>query len=373
MHSPYSEEHEQYRRALRRFLDTELDPYIQKYEDAGGHDTTLWKKAGQAGLLGVTISEEYGGPGGDKMFNVVQSDEVGRSMGGATIGSSITSDLATSLLVDHGTHEQKLRWCPGILSGETIQAFAVTEPHSGSDFTSMRTRARRQGDEWVVNGSKTFISNVAKAGLIYLFAKTNDSDRVTCFLLDAKTKGVATTKLKTMGQPAGNVGELFLEDVRIPHDQLLGKENDGLKVAFNTFAVDRMCIAARSLAEAELAFRLTLDFVKNRESFGHKIFEYQNTQFKLAEIKTALEVARAFHDRCLWDYREDRLDLARSAMLKLHCAQTACHVVDDCVQLHGGAGWMDATPVSRIYTSLRLQRIYAGTDEMQKIAIARTL
>ena len=157
-----------------------------------------------------------------------------------------------------------------------------------------------------------------------------------------------------MGQPAGNVGQLFLENVHIPNDSVLGKENEGLKVAFNTFAVDRLCIAARALAEAELAFRLTLEFVKTRESFGHKIFEYQNTQFKLAEMKTALEVARTFHDRCIWDYKEGRLELARSAMIKLHAAQTACHVVDDCVQLHGGAGWMDESPVSRIYTSLRL-------------------
>ena len=373
MQSPFSEEHDQYRRSLRRFLDAELEPYIEKYVEAGGHDSTLWKKAGKAGLLGVTIPEEYGGPGGDKLFNIIQSDEVGRSLGGATVGSSITSDLATSLLVDYGTHEQKLRWCPGIISGETIQAFAVTEPHSGSDFTSMRTRAVRQDDEWVVNGSKTFISNVTKAGLIYLFAKTNSTDRVTCFLLDAKSPGLASSKLKSMGQPAGNVGQLFLENVRIPNGCILGKENEGLKVAFNTFAVDRLCIAARALAEAELAFRLTLEFVKTRESFGHKIFEYQNTQFKLAEMKTALEVARTFHDRCIWDYREGHLELARSAMIKLHAAQTACRVVDDCVQLHGGAGWMDESPVSRIYTSLRLSRIYAGTDEMQKIAIARTL
>jgi len=373
MQSPFTEEHDQYRRALRRFLDTELEPHIEKYVEAGGHDATLWKKAGGAGLLGVTIPEEYGGPGGDKLFNIIQSDEMGRSIGGATVGSSITSDLATSLLVDYGTEPQKRRWCPGILSGDTIQAFAVTEPHSGSDFTSMRTRAVRQGGEWVVNGNKTFISNVTKAGLIYLFAKTNDTDRVTCFLLDAKSPGIARSKLKSMGQPAGNVGQLFLEDVRIPGDAVLGRENEGLKVAFNTFAVDRLCIAARALAEAELAFRLTLEFVRTRESFGHKIFEYQNTQFKLAEMKTALEVARAFHDRCIFDYKEGHLELARSAMVKLHSAQTACRVVDDCVQLHGGAGWMDESPVSRIYTSLRLSRIYAGTDEMQKIAIARTL
>jgi alkylation response protein AidB-like acyl-CoA dehydrogenase len=373
MQSPFSEEHEQYRRSLRRFLDAELEPNIEKYVEAGGHDATLWRKAGEAGLLGVTIPEEYGGPGGDKLFNIIQSDEMGRSLGGATVGSSITSDLATSLLVDYGTHDQKVKWCPGILAGETIQAFAVTEPHSGSDFTSMKTRAVRQGDEWVVNGSKTFISNVTKAGLIYLFAKTNATDRVTCFLLDAKSAGIARAKLKSMGQPAGNVGELFLENVRIPDGAVLGAENEGLKVAFNTFAVDRLCIAARALAEAELAFRLTLEFVRTRESFGHKIVEYQNTQFKLAEMKTALEVARAFHDRCIWDYREGRLELARSAMVKLHSAQTACRVVDDCVQLHGGAGWMDASPVSRIYTSLRLSRIYAGTDEMQKIAIARSL
>jgi acyl-CoA dehydrogenase len=372
MQSPYTEEHEQYRRSIRRFLDAELEPNIEKFAEMGGHDTTLWKKAGDAGLLGVTIPEEYGGPGGDKLFNVIQSDEVGRSLGGATIGSSITSDLATSLIVEYGTHEQKQRWCPGILAGDTVQAFAVTEPHSGSDFTSMRTRAVRQGDEYVINGSKTFISNVAKAGLIYLFAKTNATDRVSCFLLDAKSAGVARTKLKTMGQPAGNVGELFLENVKVPASGLLGKEGEGFKVAFNTFAVDRMCIAARSIAEAELAFKLTLEFVKNREAFGHKVFEYQNTQFKLAEIKTELTVARTFHDSCLWAYREGKLDLTLSAMLKLHAAQAACRVVDECVQLHGGAGWMDSSTVSRIYTSIRLQRIYAGTDEMQKIAIARS-
>ncbi len=267
MHSPYTEEHDQYRRAIRRFLDAELEPNIEKFAEMGGHDTILWKKAGDAGLLGVTIPEEYGGPGGDKLFNVIQSDEVGRSLGGATIGSSITSDLATSLIVEYGTHEQKQRWCPGILAGDTVQAFAVTEAHSGSDFTSMRTRAVKQGDEYVINGSKTYISNVAKAGLIYLFAKTNATDRVSCFLLDAKSPGVARTKLKTMGQPAGNVGELFLENVKVPASDLLGSEGEGFKVAFNTFAVDRMCIAAkRSIAEAELAFKLTLEFVKNREA-----------------------------------------------------------------------------------------------------------
>lgn len=373
MQSAYTGEHDEYRRALRRFLDAELEPNIEKFVAAGGHDTSFWKKAGAAGMLGVTIPEEYGGPGGDKLFNVIQSDEVGGSLGGSSIGSSITSDLATSLLVDYGTHEQKLRWSPGILSGETIQAFAVTEPHSGSDFTSMRTRAVREDGEYVINGSKTFISNVAKAGLIYLFAKTNSTDRVTCFLVDAGSPGVSRTKLKTMGQPAGNVGELFLDNVRVPESNVLGTEGEGFKVAFNTFAADRLCIAARSIAEAELAFRLTLEFVKNRESFGHKVVEYQNTQFKLAEMKTELEVARAFHDRCLWDYRDGKLDLTRSAMVKLHSAQAACRVVDECVQLHGGAGWMDSSTVSRIYTSVRLQRIYAGTDEMQKIAIARSL
>jgi alkylation response protein AidB-like acyl-CoA dehydrogenase len=373
MQSPYSEEHDQYRRTLRRFFDTELDPHVEEFAAGGGHDTILWQKAGAAGLIGVTIPEQYGGAGGDKLFNVIQSDELGRSLGGPTVGSSISSDLATSLLVDYGTHEQKQQWSPGILSGDTVQAFAVTEPHSGSDFTSMRTRAVKQGDEYVINGSKTFISNIAKAGLIYLFAKTNSTERVSCFLLDAKSAGVTRTKLKTMGQPAGSVGELFLDNVRVPQASLLGKEGEGLKVAFNTFTVDRMCIAARSIAEAELAFRLTLDFVRNREAFGHKVIEYQNTQFKLAEVKTALHVARAFHDRCLWDYRDGTLDLPHSAMLKLHAAQIACQVVDECVQLHGGAGWMDASPISRIYTSIRLQRIYAGTDEMQKIAIARSL
>lgn len=373
MQSPYSEEHEQYRSALRRFLDAELEPNVAKFAAAGGDDTSLWKKAGEAGLLGVTIPEAYGGPGGDKLFNVIQSYEFGRSIGSATCGSSITSDLATSLIAEFGTHEQKSRWCPGILAGDTIQSFAVTEPNAGSDVTAMRTRAVKKGGHYIINGSKTFISNINKAGLVYLFAKTNDTDAVSCFLLDPTTPGVRRTKLKTMGQVAGNVGELFLEDVKIPETDLLGAEGRGFKIAFSTFAADRLCIAGRSLGHAEAAFKLTLEHVKNRVAFGKPLFDFQNTQFKLAEMKTEIEVMHAFHERCVWDMVSGHIDIARSAMVKLHLAGAACRVVDECMQLHGGSGYMDESPISRIYTSIRLDRIYAGADEIQKLTIARSL
>ena len=376
MTSIYTPEHEIFRATLRRFIEKEMEPRLSTWDAQGHVDRDIWYKAGEAGLLGSYIGEDYGGPGGDDLYNVILSEEFGHYPCGASVGASLTSDIAGHLLVNFGTHDQKATWCPRILSGHAIQALALTEPGAGSDVAAVATTARRDGGDFLLNGNKTYISNAPISDLLYVVARTDGAERpqdLTIFLVDSKADGLDIRSLKTMGAPLYPVGEIFLNDVRVRAEDILGEENAAFKVLLSTFALDRMQIAARSLAAAELAFDITLEFVKNRKAFGKRIFDYQNTQFKLAEMKTDLTVGRDFLNACLVRYMSEDLDLSVATMAKIWICEMEQRVANECVQLHGGAGYMDEYTISRIYTNARLQTIYAGTTEIGKLSIARTL
>jgi alkylation response protein AidB-like acyl-CoA dehydrogenase len=374
--SVYTPEHEMFRETVRKFIEKEMEPRLKAWEEQGSVDRDIWYKAGEAGMLGLCIPEEYGGPGADDLYNVILSEELGHYPCGATVGASFTSDIASHLLVHFGTHAQKQAWCPKILAGEAIQSLALTEPGAGSDVSGIITRAKKDGDDYILNGNKTYISNGNIADLLYVVARTDDfpgSHDMTIFMVDCSLKGVESRGLKTMGASLYPVGELFFDNVRLTKDDILGEEGKAFKVLLSTFALDRIQIAARSLAAAELAFDLTLDFVKNRKVFGKTLFEFQNTQFKLAEMKTELTVGRDFFHACLDRYVNGTFDMSVASMAKIWVCEMEQRVANECVQLHGGAGYMDEYTISRIYTNARLQTIYAGTTEMQKVAIAKTL
>ena len=372
----YTEEHELFRRTARAFFDKELNPHYRRYAEAGGIDKEFWRKAGQAGLLGSGIPEEYGGPGGDFVFNVILAEELGRSVGSSLTGSSLMADMATNILMAAGSDAQKRKYAPGILSGDVSQAMPLTEPDAGSDVTAIKTTAVRDGDHYVINGDKFFISNGTGADVLYVVAKTDASQRgrgMSIIIVDANAKGVERRKIPMVGWPAVDTGELHFRDVRVPVANLLGKEGDAMRIMMSTFLEDRIQISARCIGAAQLALELTLDYVKERKAFGQRVIDFQNTQFVLAEVKTDLEVARAFVDQSVMKLRDKRFTFEDGAMLKLFCTEMENRVIDKCQQLFGGAGQMRDTPIAQMYTAARIQRIYAGTSELQKVAIAKGL
>jgi alkylation response protein AidB-like acyl-CoA dehydrogenase len=372
----YSEEHELFRRTARAFFDKELDPHYRRYAREGGVGKEFWRKAGNAGLLGSAIPEEFGGPGGDFVFNVILAEELGRSVGSSLTGSTLMADLATHILMAYGTAPQKKKYAAGILSGETSQAMPLTEPDAGSDVTAIKTTAIRDGSEYVINGDKFFISNGTSADVLYVVAKTDPAQRgrgMSIIIVDADTKGIERRKIPMVGWPAGDTGELHFRDVRVPTANLLGKEGEAMGIMMSTFLEDRIQIGARSVGAAELALSLTIDYVKERKVFGQRVADFQNTQFVLAEAKTDIEVARAFMDQAVMKLRDRKFTFEDGAMLKLFCTEMENRVVDKCQQLFGGAGQMWDTPIAHMYTAARIQRIYAGTSELQKVAIARAL
>ncbi len=378
--SVFTEEHEIFRETCRRFYEKELEPnYIRWEKEGKGVDKDLWKRAAQAGLVGMGVPEEYGGPGGDFLYNLIQNEEMGRFVSGASVGAAIATDVMTTVLVEHGTHEQKLRWCPGILSGDVVQAMGLTEPGSGSDVSSLQTRARRQGGDYLISGNKCYMSSGDKADLMYVVARTDrDVEQgrgaMTMFLVDRKLPGVAVKRMDTLGMRASSIGEWFFEEVRVPADCILGGEGEALRTVLKgTFVADRTIIAARALAVAELAFNITLEYVKNRKVFGQRVFDFQNTQFKLAEMKTEITVGQGFMDSLLRRVVAGRLDPTTATTAKLWLTEMEYRVADTCLQLHGGYGYMTESAISRIYTYARVEPIYGGTSEIQKVNIAKSL
>lgn len=372
----FKEEHKLFRRGVRRFFTDMVDPKSNEWSEQGFLPRELWKAAGSAGLLGLCVPPEFGGAGASLVFNVITSEELGYSIGGNQIGSFITSDLAAHILVEHGTREQQQRWCPGIVKGEVIQAFGVTEAGAGSDVHNIRTVARKDGNDWLINGSKMYISNGTKADLVYLLCKTGTGSSrgdMSFFLVDTSLPGIERRRLKTMGYPAGDVAELFFDDLRVPAEALIGEEGRAFQIVTSTFAADRVQIAGRALGAAQLAYRLAAEFTADRQAFGQRVLDFQNSQFKLAEVKTELAVARSHLDEACLQLANGSLGLAMSAGVKLRLTEMENRVVDECLQLFGGAGYMQEYPISRLYTGARLQRIYAGTSELQKVAIARSL
>ncbi|WP_157219210.1 acyl-CoA dehydrogenase family protein [Flavisphingomonas formosensis] len=367
----YGEEHEAFRRTVRTFLDREHEPYLKHYEAAGGLDREFWRKAGQAGLLGLAHTG-----GGDFTFYAIMSEELGRTPGTATTGSSLMADVATYILVNHGSDAQKDKYLAGILTGAWTQAMPLTEPSVGSDATAIATTALRDGDDYVINGEKYFISNGSGANLLYVVAKTDPSKGgrgMSVIIVEADTPGVSQAKIPMIGWRQGDTGALNFDNVRVPASNLLGVEGGAMKILMDTFLEDRIQIAARCLGAASRAFELTLDYVKERKVFGQRVIDFQNSQFVLAECRADIKITETMVDTAMIKLRNGEFTFEDGAILKLWATQMEGRVLDKCVQLFGGAGLMDDNPISRMWTAARIQRIYAGTDELQKVAIARGL
>jgi alkylation response protein AidB-like acyl-CoA dehydrogenase len=373
----YSETHEIFRESVRRFLARELTPHYESWEENRCPDRNFWRKAGDAGMMGVGLPEAYGGPGGDFLHHVVIAEELGGAIGGSCAGPLMQADLPAFHILNFGTEAQKRYWLPKIVSGEVLATVAMTEPHTGSDLAALRTTAIRDGDEYVVNGSKIYISGGQIADLAVLAVKTDPAKGakgISLLLVDTTNPRYRRGKnLKKMGMKAGDNVELFFDDMRVPVSCLLGGEGQGFGILMSELPRERLLMAARSLGEAQLAYDLTVEFVKQREAFGKKIFEFQNTQFTLATMKTELAVGRAFVAECLEQAMAGTLDNTRSAMAKLWVTEMQGRVVDQCVQLHGGAGYMDEYQISKLYTSARVTRIYGGSSEVMRLSIARTI
>jgi acyl-CoA dehydrogenase len=375
--SIYRPEHEAFRETLRRFLERELTPNIEAWEQDGIIERSFWRRAGQIGLISPGMPEEYGGPGGDFVHQLIVSEELGRCAAGASAGVALESGLPGFHILNFGTEEQRRRYLPKICSGEIILTVAMTEPHCGSDLQAIRTTAVRDGDDYVINGSKIYISGGINADLALVAAKTDPSagsKGISVFLVESTWDGyVRGRNLHKMGMKAGDTAELFFKDLRVPASSLLGAPGGGFAVLMKELPKERLTIAARALGAAELGFSLTLAFVKDRKAFGQRIFDFQNSQFVLAEMHTDIAYGRAFYDDCVARVLRGELDNSRSAMAKLWLTELEGRVMDRCVQLHGGAGYMDEYPISKLYTAARIHRIYGGTSEIMKYTIARNL
>lgn len=372
MDGPYSDELEAFRRTVRAFFARELAPRLPEFE-AHGLDRSFWRAAGRAGILGTVIPEAFGGAGATGLAAMIISEELGRSPEAAMTGSSLNSDVLTSALVAHGTAEQKQRWFPGILSGDLIQALAVTEPQAGSDVTLLRATAVRDGGAYVINGSKSMITNGAKADLIYAVvrAPSDTGAALTMIAVPGDAAGVTRRRTRTAAFRACDTGEIFFDDVRVPLENRIGAEGQALRIFRSIMSTDRLQMAARSLGAAESAFDMTLDYTRARKIFGQRLIDLQNTQFVLAEVETELAVGRAFLHGMIHRLEQGTLTSDDGAAVKIWLPEMESRVVDKCLQLWGGSGMMEDMPIARLYAASRVQRIYAGATEMMKAQLAR--
>ncbi len=353
-------------------------PRYDEFEKNEMVDRASWEKAGAAGLLCASMPEKYGGMGGDYRHEVVLMEQLGRH-GADHWGVSLHNAIVAPYITHYGTEEQKQRWLPKLATGELIGAIAMTEPGAGSDLQGIKTTARRDGNGYVVNGSKTFITNGQLANLIIVVAKTDPSQGAKgTSLVIVETDGAEGFErgrnLHKIGMEGNDTSELFFNDVRIPADNLLGTdEGRGFYQLMEQLPQERLNIAVQGLAVIEAALEQTIAYVKERRAFGKAIIEYQNTQFELAECKTEATIGRVFHDNCIERHLKHELDTTTASMAKYWMTDLQNKIVDRCLQLFGGYGFMDEYPISRMYRDARVQRIYAGTNEIMKVVIARSL
>ncbi|RIA37975.1 acyl-CoA dehydrogenase [Hephaestia caeni] len=367
-----------YREFVGRFLDDHAPPEtLERWRAAGMVDRGFWLKAGEAGLLCPSAPEELGGAGGDFRHELVVIEEIGRR-GLEGFGAPVHNAIVAPYIIHLANEAQRARWVPGMVSGETVLAVGMTEPGAGSDLKAIRTTARRDGDHYVVSGQKTFISNGQTADLIVVACKTHGADgRDGISLLAVETADAPGFErgrnLHKMGREAQDTSELFFDDVRVPAANLLGAEGEGFRAMMGFLPQERLVIAAMGQAMMERAIELTLEHVRARDMFGKKLFDFQNTQFKLAEARTSATVGRAFIDQCLALHLAGALDPVTAAMAKLWVTETECKVIDECVQLFGGYGYMDEYPISRLFRDSRIDRVHGGASEVMKLIIARSL
>jgi acyl-CoA dehydrogenase len=376
MRKVFREDHEMFRDQVRRFVETEIVPYHAQWERDGIVPKSLWLRAGEEGLLCVTAPEEYGGAGGDFGHSAVLIEELAR-VNATAVGFTTHSDVAVPYLVNYGTGEQKARWLPRLVSGELIAVIAMSEPQIGSDLRGMKTKAVRDGDHYVLSGQKTFITNGINSGLAIVAAKvegqSNPKD-ITLFCVEDGTPGFEKgKKLEKIGLRGQDTSELFFSDVRVPVENRLGEESGGFTCLMTELAKERLVIGIRAAASLESMLDKTVAYTKDRVVFGKPLFEFQNTRFKLADVKARTQMLRVFIDDCLQQLLDGELTPETAAMAKLTSAELHGQLLDELLQLHGGYGYMSEYDVGRAWVDARVARIYAGTSEIMKEIIARTL
>nr|WP_301334144.1 acyl-CoA dehydrogenase family protein [Solimonas sp. SE-A11] len=373
-----SNELELFRDNVRRFFADEVEPHYEKWEKDGILPKSLYLKMGEAGLLCVDQPEEYGGIGAPFEFSCVIVEEAAR-MGFLALASNLTvhSDIAAPYILHLGTEEQKQKYLPRMASGECIGAIGMTEPGAGSDLQGMKTSALLEGDTYVLNGSKTFITNGQNAGVVVLAAKTDPKaggKGTTLFTVDTDLPGFKRGRnLEKIGLHSADTSELFFDNVRLPASTVLGRVGGGFGHLIDELPRERLVLAVSAIGHAQGAMEKTIEYVTTRKAFGQAIASFQNTRFELAKIKTDIEVHRAFTEKCVALYAEQKLDVPTAAMIKLSTTEMEGRVTDACLQLFGGYGFMAEYPISRYWADARIQRIYGGTSEIMKEVIARSL
>jgi len=371
------DELEMFRDATRRFVEQEIVPNDDRWRAQHHVDRSIWNKAGEVGLLCTDIPAEYGGVGGDVRHESVVAEEMGGH--GITSFGHVVHSIVAHYVLNHGTEAQKHRWLPKMATGELVGAIAMTEPGAGSDLQAVKTRAERVGDEWVINGSKTFISNGLHAGLVGVVARTDPSKGskgISIIMVETEgRKGYRVGRvLDKIGQNGWDTAEMFFDDCRVPADCLLGPvEGQGFVQLMRDLPYERALLALGGVAAMEYALRLTVDYARSRKLFGQTLLEMQNTRFKLAELKTQVHVSRLLIDDCIEKLCAGALDTATASMAKLYVTETQCRVVDECLQLFGGYGYTTEYPISKLYVDARVQRIYGGASEVMKEIVARSL
>ena len=372
----FNTEHTIFRESVRRFVEREIVPFHAQWEEDGIVPRDLWLKAGAEGLLCCTVPEEYGGLGLDYLFDVVVFEELWR-VGASGPGFLIHTDLVATYILSFGTDAQKRAWLPKMVRGEAIGSLGMTEPHAGSDLKAIRTRAVRDGDDYVINGQKVFISNGQLCDILVLAAKTDAqaaAHGVTLFLVEGDRPGFRRGRnLQKLGLKAQDTSEMFFDDVRVPAGNMLGQEGRGFQQMMTKLPQERLAQAIRSATVTETVIEWTAEYTAGRTAFGQTIADFQNTQFKLADLKAQSVMARVFSDRCIDLFMQGKLDPVDAAMLKLVTSELHCKAVDECLQLFGGWGYMWEYPIARAYADARIVKIAGGSVEVMKLIIARDL
>ncbi|HWG95302.1 MAG TPA: acyl-CoA dehydrogenase family protein [Mycobacteriales bacterium] len=374
----YEPEHDAFRASVRSFVEKEVVPHHAEWEKAGLVDRSLWTEAGKQGFLGMDVPEQYGGGGvKDFRYNAVLDEEIVR-VGASGVGWGLHNDVVAPYLLELATEEQTARWLPGFCSGELITAIAMTEPAAGSDLQGIRTTARRDGDDWVLNGSKTFITNGINADLVIVVARTNPDAKASAgtslLVVERGMKGFERGRnLEKVGLKAQDTAELFFDDVRVPAQNVLGQVDAGFLHLMQMLPQERLSIAVVAVAASRFVFDTTLEYCKSRQAFGRPIGSFQHNRFVLAEMATEMEIAETYLEKAILEHNEGRFTVQDAAMSKWWTTELQKRVVDSCVQLHGGYGYMLEYPVAKAFLDSRIQTIYGGTTEVMKEIIGRSL
>jgi alkylation response protein AidB-like acyl-CoA dehydrogenase len=374
----FSEEHELFRDAVRKFVEKELAPHADEWEEAEGFPDSVFTRMGELGYLGLRFPEKYGGQGCDFLFSVVLAEELGRcGMGSIGMAVAVQSEMATPPIHKFGTEEQRMKYLLPANQGKKIACLGITEPNAGSDVAALQTTARRDGDHWVINGRKIFITNGVRADFITLVARTGEKKGYkgfSLFLVDKGTPGFTVTrKLEKLGMRSSDTAELLFEDCRVPADALLGEEGKGFHHIMWELQGERIMGAANAVSRAQMTYELALKYAQQRVQFGKPLAHFQVTRHRLADMTTEIEAARHLIYYCAWQFQQGEYPVKEISMAKLFSAQMAARVADAALQIHGGYGYMMEYPVQRYWRDIRLSRIGGGTDEIMKEIIANEI